>query len=72
MDYFKAKEKKDAVRAAEARGEVADSQAVRLQLFERMHAGELTLGQVQDELKRIKRGAKKAGQTTRSAAFRHA
>jgi len=62
-------EKRDAIRNAEAAGQVADSLEVRLRLLERMDAGELTLQQVQDELKRIKRNAKKNGQLTRSQVW---
>lgn len=55
---------------SEAAGEVADSLDVRKALIQRMTAGELTLDQVQAELKRIRRGAAKAGKVTRTAAFR--
>ena len=72
MDYFKHKEKLARVKTAEAQGQVADSMDVRLALIARMHAGELTLEQVQAELKRIKRGASKAGQTTRAKAYQRA
>ena len=54
---------------AEAAGEVADSQEVRMALMKRVHDGEITLEQAQAELKAIKRGAKKRGLTTRSKAF---
>lgn len=64
-----AMDKRDAVNKADAAGLVADSKEVRMKLIERMHAGELTLTQVQDELKRIKRNAKKNGLITRSQAF---
>lgn len=56
-------------RRSEAAGEVADSLDVRMALIKRMEAGELTLEQVQAELKRIKRGAKAAGKVTRAQAF---
>lgn len=55
------------LREAEAAGEVADSMDVRKALIERMDAGELTLEEVQAELKSIKRGASKAGKVTRAA-----
>jgi benzoyl-CoA reductase/2-hydroxyglutaryl-CoA dehydratase subunit BcrC/BadD/HgdB len=64
MDRF------EELKRSEAAGEVADSMDVRLKLIERMKAGELTLEQVQDELKRIKRNAKKVGKVTRTQAFR--
>lgn len=72
MEYFKHSQKCRAVRQAEADGEVADSMEVRLALIARMKAGELTLEQVQAELKRIKRAAKKAGKLTRAQAYRRA
>jgi hypothetical protein len=59
--------RKRAMREAEAAGQVADSLEVRAALIARMDAGELTLGQVQAELKRIKRNAKKDGKVTRAA-----
>ncbi len=62
-------DKRAAVTAAEAAGNVADSKDVRLELMKRVHAGELTLEQAQSELKRIKRGAKAAGMVTRAQAF---
>ncbi|EKN3949104.1 hypothetical protein DVP60_20930 [Yersinia enterocolitica] len=62
-------EKRDAVKNAEADGLVADSMDVRKALMERVHAGEITLSQAQDELKRIKRNAKKNGLVTRHQAF---
>ena len=62
-------DKMHAMKAAEAAGQVADSSEVRLSLMARVHNGEITLAQAQDELKKIKRGAKAAGQVTRSQAF---
>ncbi len=70
MDYFRHKEKRAAIREAEAKGDVADSMNVRLELIRRMNAGELTLAQVQTELKRIKRNAKANGKTTRATVYR--
>lgn len=62
-------DKREELKRSEAAGEVADSMEVRVALIERMHKGELTLQQVQDELKRIKRNAKKNGKVTRAEAF---
>lgn len=62
-------DKRRAVDAADAAGEVADSMAVRTALMERVDSGEITLEQAQAELKRIKRGAKAAGKMTRSQVF---
>lgn len=56
-------------RAEEAAGNVADSMEVRLAIVERISSGEITLAQGQAELKKIKAGAKKAGQITRSQAY---
>ena len=69
MDYFRAREKRDAVNKAEAEGKIADSLEVRGELIAKMKRGEMTLEQVQAELKRIKRNAKKNGLMTRSQAF---
>ena len=62
--------KQDAMHKAEVAGEVADSLDVRMELIKRMHAGELTLPDVQRELARIKRDAKKNGKITRTQAWR--
>ena len=62
-------EKKAAVKREEQAGNVVDSMEVRRALMARLDAGELTLDQAQEELKRIKRGAKKAGKLTRAQAF---
>ena len=70
MDYFKHSAKVQAVKTAEAQGNVADSMAVRLALMEKVRAGEITLEQAQAELKRIKRNASKNGMTTRDRVYR--
>lgn len=70
MDFWKAARKRDAMRKAEADGLVADSHDVRMELVRKMHAGEMTLEEVQAELKRIKRDAKKNGKVTRDQAWR--
>lgn len=70
MDYFDHKRKVDGVAALEAEGKVADSMDVRRALIAKMHAGEMTLAEVQAELAKIRRGAKKAGKTTRAQAYR--
>lgn len=54
----------------QAAGIVADSDAVRAALVAKMHAGEMTLEQVQAELKRIHREAKKNGQPIRADYFK--
>ena len=62
-------DKRAELKRSEEAGEVADSMNVRMALINRLHAGELTLAEVQAELKKIKRNAKKNGQVTRSKAF---
>lgn len=67
--YIAILEKRDYVNECEAKGLVADSKEVREDLIKRMDSGEITLEQVQSELKRIKRNAKKNGQITRAQAY---
>jgi len=67
--YTAAREKRRAVNEAEARGQIADSMEVRLAIMARVHSGEITLAQGQEELKKIKRSAKKSGMLTRQQAF---
>lgn len=62
-------DKKNAVKAAEESGTVADSMDVRLALMQRVHDGEITLEQAQTQLKKIKSSAKKNGMVTRAKAF---
>lgn len=64
-----AMDKRDALKTAEASGQVADNMDVRLALMARVHSGEITLAQAQAELKKIKSGAKRAGLVTRAQAF---
>lgn len=64
--------RREALRQAEARGEVADSMDVRKALMARVHSGEITLEQAQSGLSRIKRDAKKAGKVTRDQALKAA
>lgn len=59
----------DAIKNAESVGKVADSMEVRMALMEQVHRGERTLEDVQAELARIKRNAKKNGQITRNQAY---
>lgn len=66
--WQESRDKRAAVDAAEAAGQVADSMAVRANTVERMRAGEITHAQALAELKRIKAGAKAAGKTTRARA----
>ena len=68
--FWRAIENQQRLHRAEDAGVVADSLEVRKAIMARVHSGEITLEQAQDELKRIKRGAKKAGKVTRSQAYR--
>jgi len=67
--YQAAIEKRANVVQCEAKGEVADSLEVRLALIAKARSGECTLEEVQAELKKIKRNAKKNGKITRNQAF---
>jgi hypothetical protein len=69
MDQLRSRQKREAVKSAEADGKVADSMEYRLALMECVHKGEITLEHAQSELKKIKRNAKKNGMTTRNAVF---
>lgn len=71
MDPWVSSRKHDAIKNAEAEGNVADSMEYRMALMERVHKGEITLEQAQADLKRIKRDAKKNGLTTRNSVFVH-
>jgi hypothetical protein len=68
--FWRAQEKKSALRQAESSGQVADSMDVRMALMDRVHSGEITLERAQAELAKIKRGAKSSGKVTRAQAFR--
>ena len=62
-------DKRANVKQCEADGLVADSTEVRMALMGKVHSGECTLQEVQAELKKIKRNAKKNGQLTKNQAF---
>ena len=57
------------MKEAESDGRVADSLDVRMALMEQVRSGEKTLEEVQAELKKIKRNAKKNGKITRNQAY---
>ena len=67
--YTAAREKRKAVNDAEVSGMIADSTTVRIELITKMERGEMTLEEVQAEIKRIKRNAKRDGKITRQQAF---
>lgn len=62
-------EKREAVDKADKSGEVADSMEVRKKLMERVYSGESTIEEVQAELRKIKRDAKKNGKLTRQQVW---
>ena len=62
-------EKRKNVEECEKSGIIADSMDVRMALMGQVRSGEKTLAEVQSELKKIKRNAKKNGMLTRSQAF---
>jgi hypothetical protein len=68
--FWRAADKRAAMKSAEEQGLVADSKEVRIALMERVHSGEITLVEAQAQLARIKRGAKANGQVTRNQAYR--
>lgn len=63
-------QRRNMVDKAEKQNQVADSFEVRLALMNRVKSGEITLEQAQNELKKIKRNAKKSGKITRNQAWR--
>ena len=70
MDGFTRRQiSKDNVKREESEGNVADSLKVRMALMEQVRSGEKTLEEVQAELKKIKRNAKKSGKITRNQAY---
>ena len=58
------------IRKAEQEGRVADNLDVRVDLIRRMNNGEINLAEVQAQLRKLKREAKKHGQITRIQAYR--
>ena len=62
-------DKRANVKKCEAEGLIADSTEIRMALMSQVKTGEKTLEEVQKELAKIKRNAKKNGQITKSQAF---
>ena len=62
-------DKRRNVKKCEEDGVVADSTEVRMALMAKVASGECTLEEVQTELKKIKRDAKKNGKITKNQAF---
>ena len=69
-DFWKVQDRRDRLNKAEAEGIVADSMTVRFDLLTRVQSGEITLHQAQEELKKIKKNAKKNGLVTREQVSR--
>lgn len=70
--YDRRMDKRVALQIAEEQGIVADSSEVRASLIAKIHSGEMTIEQVQAELRRVKREAKKNGLKTRDQIWRSA
>lgn len=70
--YDRRMDKRVALQIAEDQGIVADSSALRASLVAKIHAGEMTIEQVQAELRKVKREAKKNGLKTRDQIWRSA
>ncbi|HFH2966646.1 TPA: hypothetical protein ACGJRJ_006009, partial [Pseudomonas aeruginosa] len=64
--YEQRMDKRAALNAAEESGLVADSKEFRAELVARIYAGEITWEQAQEELRKVKRDARKNGKKTRA------
>lgn len=70
--YDRRLDKRVALQIAEEQGGVADSTEFRQALVAKLQSGEMTLDQVQEELRKVKREAKKNGKKTRAQIWRSA
>lgn len=70
--YDRRTDKRVALQIAEEQGLVADSAEFRQGLVAKLQSGEMTVQQAQDELRKVKREAKKNGKKTRSQIWRSA
>lgn len=70
--YDRRMDKRVALQIAEDQGLVADSTEFRQALVVKLEAGEMTLDQVKEELRKVKREAKKNGKKTRDQIWRSA
>ncbi|QZP24508.1 hypothetical protein [Pseudomonas mosselii] len=70
--YDRRLDKRVALQIAEEQGGVADSTEFRQTLVSKLQSGEMTLDQVQEELRKVKREAKKNGKKTRAQIWRSA
>lgn len=70
--YDRRLDKRVALQIAEEQGLVADSTEFRQALVAKLESGEMTIEQVQEELRKVKREAKKNGKKTREQIWRSA
>ncbi len=70
--YDRRTDKRVALQIAEEQGLVADSTEFRQGLVAKLQSGEMTVQQAQDELRKVKREAKKNGKKTRDQIWRSA
>lgn len=70
--YDRRTDKRVALQIAEEQGLVADSTEFRQALVAKLESGEMTLDQVQEELRKVKREAKRNGKKTRDQIWRSA
>ncbi|MND23309.1 hypothetical protein D3C76_274390 [compost metagenome] len=70
--YDRRLDKRVALQIAEEQGVVADSTEFRQALVAKLQSGEMTLDQVQEELRKVKREAEKNGKKTRAQIWRSA
>ena len=62
-------EKRQYVKQADASGQIADSMDLRRALMAKVHSGEITLPEAQQQLKKIQSGAAAKGLMTRAQAY---
>ena len=70
--YDRRLDKRVALQIAEEQGVVADSTEFRQVLVAKLQSGDMTLSQVQEELRKVKRDAKRNGKKTRAQIWRSA
>ncbi|HEK0905426.1 TPA: hypothetical protein SMQ04_000136 [Pseudomonas putida] len=70
--YDRRLDKRVALQVAEEEGVVADSTEFRQALVAKLQTGEMTINQAQEELRKVKREARKNGKKTRDQIWRSA
>ncbi|HEK1767544.1 TPA: hypothetical protein SMR47_001463 [Pseudomonas putida] len=70
--YDRRLDKRVALQVAEEEGVVADSTEFRQALVAKLQTGEMTIDQAQEELRKVKREARKNGKKTRDQIWRSA